>query len=289
MHEVLRLRLRQMLTDPQKIEEALASLRQRFEAFAQGFAPEGHLPYPLELKRRHSARVGRCALRIAQDLGWEGWDRAAAEGGGWLHDVGRFPQFARFQTFQDHRSLDHGEAGWGLLDTEPFLDGWPPEERCRMASAVRYHNKRHIPDACPEEHLSLVRLVRDADKLDVFQVVQDAIDEGRIGEILSGVSLDPAPSPEFLAELQRGTTSVAYRPVYSLTDFLLLQLLWIYDMNYPISFRLLSASGVLDRLLSRLPELPQVRDMAERCLRHVARRAEGLPEPLAPVSPLPYA
>lgn len=271
---MLRLRLRQMLTDPQKIEEALASLRQRFEAFAQGFAPEGHLPYPLELKRRHSARVGRCALRIAQDLGWEGWDRAAAEGGGWLHDVGRFPQFARFQTFQDHRSLDHGEAGWGLLDTEPFLDGWPPEERCRMASAVRYHNKRHIPDACPEGHLPLVRLVRDADKLDVFQVVQDAIDEGRTGELLSGLTPDLAPSPGFLAELSPGSPSPAYGLLRSLGDFLLLQLSWVYDMNYAPSFRLLRSSGVLDRMTSRLPASLAVQRFIRAGLRHVVQRAE---------------
>ena len=268
-----------MLTEsrPSDPEEALASLRRHFEAFAARFADEGGLPYPLELKRRHSARVGQFARRIARELGWGGWDQAAAEGAGWLHDVGRFPQFARFATFQDHRSLDHGEEGFRLLEAEPFLEAWPPEERPRLASAVRFHNKRDVPPSCPELHRPLTLLIRDADKLDVFEVVQDAIDEGRIGEILSGVSLDAPPSPEFLAELQHGQTSVAYRHLYSLADFLLLQLSWIYNMNYPISFRLLSASGVLDRLVSRLPETPPVQSLVQRCLESVAQQGRGAP------------
>ena len=49
-------------------EDALASLRRNFEAFAARFADEWGLPYPLELKRRHSARVGQFARRIAREL-----------------------------------------------------------------------------------------------------------------------------------------------------------------------------------------------------------------------------
>ena len=271
------LRVRQMLAPSRTPEGALAALRQSFEAFVARFFSEGPLPYPLELKRQHSARVAALALRIAQDLEWQGWKRAAAEGAGWLHDLGRFTQFARFQTFQDHRSLDHGEESFRLLEEGAFLDGWPPEERLAMASAVRFHNKRLIPEECPEGHRPLARLVRDADKLDVFEVVQDAIDEGRVGELLSGLTPDLAPSPDFLAELSPGPASPAYGLLSSLGDFLLLQLSWVYDMNYAPSFRLLRGSGVLDRLTSRLPATFRVQRFIQAGLRHVVQGAEGTP------------
>lgn len=271
---MLLLRVRQMLALRRSPEEALAALRQSFEAFVARFFPEGPLPYPLELKRQHSARVASLALRIARELGWQGWPQAAAEGAGWLHDLGRFPQFARFQTFQDHRSLDHGEEGFRILEGEAFLDGWPPEERLDVASAVRFHNKRRIPEECPEGHLPLARLVRDADKIDVFEVVQDAIDEGRTGELLSGLTPDLAPSPGFLAELSPGSPSPAYGLLRSLGDFLLLQLSWVYDMNYAPSFRLLRSSGVLDRMTSRLPASLAVQRFIRAGLRHVVQRAE---------------
>jgi len=70
-----------MLAPSRTPEGALAALRQSFEAFVARFFSEGPLPYPLELKRQHSARVAALALRIAQDLEWQGWKRAAAEGG----------------------------------------------------------------------------------------------------------------------------------------------------------------------------------------------------------------
>ena len=241
----------------------LSITRQWFDSFALSFAgPEGDLHPLLDLKYHHSYRVEKNALAISKALDWKDAEVNLARAAGVVHDVGRFPQFANYGTFYDPHSVDHGEEGERVL-----MDEFPWEYiSCRskdvLLRTTRFHNIRSISGTLIEEDfLPILKIVRDADKLDVLEVVQENVLSGKVQELLPGISLAPSLSSEMIEEVQRGNLA-SYSTVRTLMDFLLLQLTWIYDINYLPTFSLLQQRGVmgwLDDFLSQDPETEGIR------------------------------
>jgi hypothetical protein len=61
----------------------------------------------------------------------------------------------------------------------------------------------------------------------------------------------------------------------TLNDFKLLQLSWVFDLNFPESFRLVRELRYLERLVALLPEETTVREAVAVVMEHTVRRAEG--------------
>jgi len=58
----------------------------------------------------------------------------------------------------------------------------------------------------------------------------------------------------------------------SLNDFKLLQLSWVFDLNFPASFRLVLDRGYIDRLSMTLPEDVKVESILVLIREYVAER-----------------
>jgi hypothetical protein len=59
----------------------------------------------------------------------------------------------------------------------------------------------------------------------------------------------------------------------SLNDFKLLQLSWVFDLNFPASFRLVLDRGYIDRLSMNLPEDVNVESILGLIKEYVAGKA----------------
>ena len=95
---------------------------------------------------------------------------------GLCHDVGRFPQYRRYRTFRDGISANHGRLGVEALTRYGGLDWLPPADRHLVRLAVAVHNRKLLPPAVAARQDAagtLVRIVRDADKLDIVRVIVD--------------------------------------------------------------------------------------------------------------------
>ena len=129
------------------------------------------------LKAAHSYRVAEIAERIARSLGQEelvdfAWLL------GLLHDIGRFEQAKRYNTFADSQSVDHAELGADILFKEGLIDCFPtetlPEGWQNIAeTAIRLHNKLALPDGLDKDTETLSNILRDADKVDIFRVLNE--------------------------------------------------------------------------------------------------------------------
>ena len=247
-----------------------------FRAYTRGFETEGGGLKPLlALKWSHSFSVSREAGRIARGMNYEPKRILHAEILGLLHDVGRFPQYRDFGTFYDAASVDHGELGWETVSGSRILYSLDEDERLAILDGIRYHNKKEIPLDIRRSSLGMARLIRDADKLDVFEVVQRYLEEGRIRELLPRIPETWEVSGGVLDSLM-DSGRASYSQVRSVGDFLLVQLSWIFDLNYPPSFRRVLERSVIERIETRLPLEPRVRTIIERA-RIIARSsaAEG--------------
>jgi hypothetical protein len=81
----------------------------------------------------------------------------------------------------------------------------------------------------------------------------------------------PGCSPEVLDCLKR-RKMINLSELKSLNDFKLLQLSWVFDLNFPASFRLVLDRGYIDRLSMTLPEDVKVESILVLIREYVAER-----------------
>ncbi|MDR1740777.1 MAG: HD domain-containing protein [Synergistaceae bacterium] len=224
----------------------LEGIRRWFDGYVGGF----DLGDPMiEMKRVHSIDVWRVGGRLVEAMSWPRPEAEVGSAACLLHDVGRFTQYRDFGTYYDRASVDHGERGYDVLSTE-FPSALADAEAMEaVLQAVRHHNKKDLPspDSLPPAVLPFCRLVRDADKLDIFALTRRRMDAGTLDAMLPGHAARAEVTPALLDEIE-ACGSGSYRNAHTLLDFLLIQLTWIEDLNFAPSRRMLYESGILERI-----------------------------------------
>jgi len=257
----------------------IETVRQWFNDYVDGFREEaGGLHDLLELKRRHTLRVAANTRKIAAALGWPARGVDLAEAVGLVHDIGRFPQYRDHGTFVDARSVDHGDLGADILARDFVWTDVDPPAREAIVLAVRHHNERGIPDSVPNHALPLVKVLRDGDKLDVFAVVRRWTESGKVHELFPGLAPDGPLDPTILQCVSQKRTA-PYEKVRTLLDYHLIQVSWVYDLNYAPSHRELVSTGLLDWTLSRLSQEEEAAPLLAAARDHVLAMAgsDGTP------------
>ena len=235
--------------------ELLEKLTQRFREYTDRFRTDGILHPMHQLKLEHTLRVAADARRIADGLGWPEEEAGTAEAIGLLHDIARFPQFQQYRSFSDAETIDHGDLGVQILQNENLLAGTDAETGALILHSVQYHNKKEllrILTAHEEKHL---RLIRDADRLDIFFICWDSIKTGHIHdhpEISLSIDFSGPPTDAVLGQFERGET-IDYRTMKSMTDRFVLQLSWIHDLSCAPARQLVLERGILNKFIDVLP------------------------------------
>lgn len=165
----------------------------------------------IALKIDHTLRVAELADRIAAGAGFTQAGRDLAWLCGLLHDIGRFEQLRRWDTFRDGDSASHaaigvdvlfegashlGSEGFGAPVTTPdvlaqdaifaqharetgsiraFVESPAADEVIR--AAVGHHSDFALPEGLDVRTRAICDVVRDADKLDILRVTStDPVD-----------------------------------------------------------------------------------------------------------------
>jgi HD superfamily phosphohydrolase YqeK len=243
----------------------LAPLHAWFSGYCDSFrSADAEVQRNFDLKQLHTRNVCDAACLIARD----GSPRRLmlAEVAALCHDLGRFPQFREFRTFKDSESLNHAHLSAQILKQSDLLDFLPGPERDSVLFAVRLHNVYEVPAGLAPETEDLLRVVRDADKLDIWRIFIEYFNAPE-GERASGAGLGfpdrDACSPEVLAAVGAGKM-VQLSTLKSLNDFKLLQLSWVYDINFLSTLRLIREREVLERLAATLPGDAAVLEVLDR-------------------------
>lgn len=228
----------------------LETLTRRYDGYVDSFRDgSGVLPQMMDLKLQHTRCVVADAKRIMAGEAWGEDVCVMGEACALLHDTGRYSQLKEFGTFQDAKSIDHAQRAVEVIEAEGWLNGLSAAERETMLMSVALHNKREISPAVTAEVAAHVHLVRDADKLDIFRVMESAVSDGSLEtnpEIAWDLRIKGAPSPDVVSSVMAGR-SVGYASVKTLSDFVLIQVGWLIGgMRYPTSLRLAVERNVLE-------------------------------------------
>ena len=234
---------------------------------------DGVLPPMMQLKLVHTRKVVEAACAIAKGEGFDAPTARACEAAALLHDTGRYEQLRVYNTFRDSDSVDHAVFSHDIVKEKGWLDGW--QDKDAILAAVLYHNRREIPEGLDPLTLACSRTVRDADKLDIFRVLEDQIattDWRHDAKAFWNLPTTAAPNP-VVAEAIREGRPVDYQNIKSLADFVLIQVGWMVSgLEYATSRRLCAARGHLAyrrhflHQLTDAPVVDELCDLAEKAL-----------------------
>lgn len=145
----------------------LTKARKAFKEYVKNYDPEDK---QIKLKITHIERTAIRAREIAEKLGLEKEDIELAELIGILHDIGRFEQVRRFHTFSDRDSINHGECGVQVLFEQNLIRDFVEDNQYDeiIRKAILNHNRAGIEEGLSERELLHARLIKDADKTDIF-------------------------------------------------------------------------------------------------------------------------
>lgn len=246
----------------------------RFSSFVDGYLAGDALDIMrITLKREHSLKVLDEARMITGAEGIAGDTAECIHVAALLHDVGRFPQYAAYRTFRDAVSVDHGRLGARVLRREGMLDDLPPRKRALILGAVIMHNRLALPRAVAsapgDDPLSLaVRVVRDADKLDILRVMLEHFERtGTLDDVVT-MDLPDRPgdfSPLMVESIMLGRVA-GYGGMRCVNDMRLLLASWAFDFNFPAALRAFFGRNYLERLFAGLPPAHEIASARERVL-----------------------
>jgi HD superfamily phosphohydrolase YqeK len=185
-----------------------------------------------------------------------------------FHDIGRFIQFTKYRTFADNKSENHASLGIQELKKNKILDNLKNDDRNLILTAIANHNKKEILPETTGKALFYSKLLRDADKIDIWRVVIDYYEapKARPNKALQLDLLDtPTYSFEILQQVENGSI-IRMEDLSTLNDFKLLQAAWIFDLNYLRSFEIVKQRGYMERLFAVLPDDESIRQLQRKLL-----------------------
>jgi hypothetical protein len=242
-------------------KEDLSHFREWFSGFCRSYYLDDVTEQRnISLKEIHTDHVCENILAIAEGELLDGNRTLMAETVALFHDIGRFPQYAEYKTFKDSASVNHGLLGATALSGSNVLERLTEKERDVIITAVKFHNAFSIADIGEEEKILFLKLIRDADKLDIWRVFieyYESPEKERPEAVSLGLPDSAGCSEKIIARLRNGKTA-SLSDMVTLNDFKLLQLSWIFDLNFKTTFRLLRERDYINRIAATLPQTDEV-------------------------------
>jgi len=249
-------------------QSLLPRLKHWFEDYVTQFSSDDPiLQENVDLKAKHTRRVCKDVIDIGASLDLSKEDLCIAEASALLHDIGRFEQYSRYRTFSDYRSEDHAALGVKIIQAKRVLDRLEPAAADIIVRVVGYHNRAVLPVGEGERCLFFLKLLRDADKVDIWRVVteyyQNAENNRSQTIELNLPDIEGVSDPVYEALMNGKLVQMA--DLKTLQDFKLLQIGWIYEVNFPGTFQIVREKKYLEKIRDALPqEVPRITAIYER-------------------------
>lgn len=195
----------------------------------------------IKRKYYHSIRVMKFAKNIAESLKIEAHNMELAIVAGILHDYGRFEQWKNYKTYSDVDSIDHGDLAVDLLFNQNEITNFYNNNSAykQLYYAIKFHNKLEIPNDLDDRYLLLCNIVRDADKLDILNLLienKNLFSEDSC-EITDNVKKD------FFEE-----KCINYKEIKNKSDKIILLLAVFYDLKFNYSLDYIKENRIIDKL-----------------------------------------
>ena len=221
----------------------------------------------IALKVAHILRVSELSKKIATSLNLSEEDIKLAELIGLLHDIGRFEQVRKYNTFIDKISINHGEYGVKILFVDNLIEKFNVDEKYYkiIKTAILNHNRSKIEENLTVQELLHSKIIRDADKLDCFYVLlTDDIKN------TYGCSAEDMQNETFSNEIIREFKEdhmIDYKKRATYGDIWISHMAYVFDFYYKSSYIVIKEKDYLNKLTQKMNfKNPQTIQMAQELL-----------------------
>ena len=206
----------------------------------------------VHLKIVHTYGVTEYSRQIAERLNLPDEDRELAQLIGLLHDIGRFEQLKRFDSFEPD-TMDHASFGVQILFSEGMIRNFAGKDSWDgiIQTAIARHSDFRLTGITDSRTLMHARIIRDADKLDNCRVKLEDTIETILGVSAEEVGKDSV-SPEVMAQFGR-KESILSSIRRTKMDYWLSYLAYFFDINYKVSWDIIREHDYVARLIARIP------------------------------------
>lgn len=214
----------------------------------------------------HSYRVMDLCMLLAKYNNFNEENTEIAMLTGLLHDYSRFEQWTKYKTYSDINSVDHGDlAVERLFDDNQIIDYCTNKEYYdEIRDAVKYHNKYDYPDYLSDHNKLLCKIVRDADKLDIFYLL--GINDDLIHED------DCLISDEIRNEFYN-YKSIKHEDTKSKSDNIILILAMVFDLNFKYSFEHLKKYNLIDKIYEKIKNKDKFKSYFDFINKYIEKRS----------------
>ncbi len=220
-----------------------------FEQYLDGYDREDD---KVRLKIVHTYGVAKCSRQIAERMQLPKEEQELAQLIGLLHDIGRFEQLKRFDSFEPD-TMDHASFGVRILFEEGLIRNFVKEDTFDevIRTAIAKHSDFRLQGITDDRTLRHARIIRDADKLDNCRVKLEDTIETILGVTAREVG-ETAISGEILEQFKR-KESILSSARRTKMDYWLSYLAYFFDINYKVSMDMIRENDYIKRLIRRIP------------------------------------
>lgn len=206
----------------------------------------------IALKIRHTYAVVDACEYLSESLNLDEENKNLALLVALLHDIGRFEQLTRFDSYDDNL-LPHAECGLEVLFDQNQIRNYIETDQYDhiIYTAIKNHSLFAIDPSADGQALLHARIIRDADKLDNFRVK----------------AVDPIPAMLDITAEELGADTVSenifqdflnHRQIlkenrHTKLDMWVSYLAFLFDFNFPASYQYVLDHHYIETNVDRIP------------------------------------
>ncbi|SIQ35055.1 HD domain-containing protein [Halanaerobium kushneri] len=238
------------------MEKIYQKLKNWFESYTAQFEMEAEKDQKnIQLKIEHSKRVTQDMEEIIENLDINPEDKYLARIIALYHDIGRFKQYKKYKTFSDYKSEDHGELGVQVIKENNLIEDLSKAQQEIIYQAIREHNNADLnrENFKSEEQLFFAKLIRDADKLDIFNIFVERYKKRSQKDYVIKLSTDPEVNDEIYKKVLN-RESINYDKLQTINDLKVMQLGWIYDINFKETLEIIKQRKYIETIYDSMEQ-----------------------------------
>ena len=258
------------------MRELLTQMHEWMSRYMKSFyTDDAEVQQGILIKEKHTGYVTANCVELAKFLKLPTHDAELAEIIGLFHDVGRFRQYSIYKTFNDADSEDHADLALKVIDELEFFNELSAQDYNLVKFAIQNHNKKVIAPCEDERKILFAKLIRDADKLDIYRVLEPFLAQSNADKMPKFIKGKGRPdiSPDFVENFVTGNQA-DYRKIRTNGDRKIVRLMWIYDINFSWTMQKIVERGYIDKIISNLPMDERVAEGVRRLKLHVEKVLE---------------
>ena len=205
----------------------------------------------IDLKIRHTYYVMDACEYLAKEMHLDKTDYDLAILIGLLHDIGRFEQLTRFNSYDD-RLICHAQCGIEFLFDQVHIRDFIDTDKYDniIYHAIKNHSAYAIaPGLSKQEHLH-AQIIRDADKLDNYRVKRDDTIEALLD--MSADELGTYEISDHIFETFASHKTILKADRKTPMDMWVSFLALLFDLNFAPSFQYIMENDYIDALVNRI-------------------------------------